>query len=218
MNSKVKKVLCVGAIVGVVGVSGIMAYLTDTDKATNNFTVGEVKIDLTEPEWDKLTDTDNDEIPDIAENMSANQTVAKDPTVTNIGSENAYIYLKVTVPKASVITANADGTLANNGVATATPLFTYSPSNNWTEITAQKVETDTAITHVYYYNDIVAPNGSTDALFSSVTFANIIEDQIDKDTTEQIDVEAYAIQSDNLPSGTTVASAYGIYVNQNAGK
>lgn len=218
MNSKVKKVLCVSAIIGVVGISGILAYLTDTDKATNKFTVGEVEIKLTEPKWEELTDTDEDGIPDVAENMTANQTVAKDPTVTNVGTENAYIYLKVTVPKATVITANEDGTLANTGEATATPLFTYSASNNWTEITAQTVETDTAVTHVYYYNEVVAPEASTDALFSSVTFANIIEDQIDEGTSEQIDVEAYAIQSDNLPSGTTVASAYSIYVNQNASK
>ena len=44
MNNKTKKILCTVAIVGVIGVSGIFAYLTDVDTASNKFTVGQVKI------------------------------------------------------------------------------------------------------------------------------------------------------------------------------
>ena len=221
MNNKTKKILCTAAIAGVVGVSGIFAYLTDADTASNKFTVGQVKIELQEPNWDVADDTNNNEIPDYAENIVPNATIAKDPQVKNIGKNDAYIYLKVTVPAKSVITAQSDGTRANGGVAQDTQLFTYTTNAKWTEI-ATKRATNTnettgeveSYTYVYYYNEKVAPNATTDTLFDSVTFANVIEEQIDS-TEHQIDIDAYAIQADNLPADTTVAGAYDIYLNQN---
>ena len=221
MNNKTKKILCTVAIVGVIGVSGIFAYLTDVDTASNKFTVGQVKIELQEPNWDEADDTNNNDIPDYAENIAPNATIKKDPQVKNIGKNDAYIYLKVTVPAKSIITAQSDGTLVNNGVAQPTPLFTYTTNENWSEISSKRATNTNATTgeiesytYVYYYNEKVAPNTTTGTLFDSVTFANVIEKQIDS-TEQQIDIEAYAIQVDNLPADTTIAKAYDIYLNQN---
>ena len=55
MNAK-KKILSVGlaaslAAVAIVGSS--LAYFTDTDAKDNVFTIGNVSIVLTEPEWDQ---------------------------------------------------------------------------------------------------------------------------------------------------------------------
>ena len=229
MNKKAKAILCTASIVGVVGLAGVMAYLTDTDTATNTLTTGNVTIDLTEPLWDAAVadktngDKNNNNIPDFAENLAPNAIVTKDPQVQNTGKNNAYIYLKVTVPAKEVITANDDGTLKNNGAAAATQLFTYELAANskWQEIvgerttninqTTNKVE---SYTYVYYYNEAVAPNATTDKLFTSVKYANVIEGQND-DSTAQIDIVAYAIQSDNLPASTTIPGAYTIYGNQN---
>lgn len=221
MKNKTKAILCTAAIAGVVGVSGIFAYLTDTDTASNKFVVGQVKIELQEPTWDAGEDANNNDIPDYAENIVPNATITKDPQVKNVGKNDAYIYLKVIVPAKSVVTASSDGTLINNGVAQDTQLFTYTTNAKWTEI-ASKRATNTnettgeveSYTYVYYYNEKVAPNATTDTLFDSVTFANVIEKQIDS-SEHQIDIEAYAIQADNLPDGTTIANAYDIYVNQN---
>lgn len=45
--------LCVVmAAIAIVG--GTLAYFTDTDKATNTFTAGNIDIDLTEPKWDAI--------------------------------------------------------------------------------------------------------------------------------------------------------------------
>ena len=220
MKNKTKTILCTAAIVGVVGVSGIFAYLTDTDTASNKFTVGQVKIDLQEPTWDEADDTDNDGIPDYAEDIVPNATIAKDPQVKNVGKNDAYIYLKVTVPAKSVITAEEDGTRANGGVAQATQLFSYTPNANWTEITSKKATNTNdageveSYTYVYYYNTKVAPEATTTTLFDEVKFANVIEEQIDL-SEQQIDIEAYAIQADNLPADTSIEDAYTIYVNQN---
>ena len=230
MNKKTKAILCTASIVGVIGVAGIMAYLTDTDTALNTITTGDVTIDLTEPTWDAAVadktngDKNNNNIPDYAENVAPNATVAKDPQVQNTGANNAYIYLKVTVPAKEVITANADGTLKNNGAATATQLFTYELAANskWQEIvgerttnvnqTTNKIE---SYTYVYYYNEAVAPNATTEKLFTQVKYANVIEGQNDN-ATANIDIVAYAIQSDNLPENTTIPQAYTIYGNQHA--
>lgn len=220
MKNKTKAILGTVAVAGVIGISGVIAYLTDTDTASNQFTVGQVKIDLQEPNWDAATDENGNKIPDYAENIVPNATITKDPQVKNVGSNDAYIYLKVTVPAKSVITAGADGTLINEGRPQDTQLFTYTAKANWTEITSQrKTNTNEAgetesYTYVYYYNEKVAPNATTETLFDTVTFANVIEEQIDL-SNHQIDIDAYAIQSDNLPADTTIESAYSIYVNQN---
>ena len=221
MKNKTKALLCTVAIAGVVGVSGIMAYLTDTQTASNKFTVGQVKIELQEPTWDQATDADDNGIPDYAESIVPNATIEKDPQVKNVGKNDAYIYLKVTVPVKSVITANSDGTLVNNGIAQDTQLFTYTKNANWTEIVSKRTTNTNndsqqveSYTYVYYYNEKVAPEATTSTLFDTVTFANVIEEQIDL-TEHQIDIEAYAIQSDNLPTDTTIEEAYDIYLNQN---
>ncbi|MBR2743680.1 MAG: SipW-dependent-type signal peptide-containing protein [Clostridia bacterium] len=225
MGKKAKAVIAGLSVVAVVGVSGIIAYLTDTDTASNKFTVGQVKIDLQEDSWDNATDTDSDGVPDFAENLVPNKTVAKDPKVKNVGKNNAYVYLKVKVPVATVITANANGTLKNNGTATKTPLFSYTvPSTSkWKQIASATDETDAGntgyYTYVYYYNEAVAPNATTATLFDTVTFANIVSndpDAVGNLSEEQIDIEAYAIQSDELPANTTIEGAYAIYMNQNS--
>ena len=250
MNKKTKIFLCTASIVGIVGVSGIFAYLTDTDTASNKFTVGKVKIELQEPKWDSATDSDDNGIPDYAENVVPNAIIEKDPQVKNVGKNDAYVYLKVTVPAKKIITAQSDGTLANGGQATdtqlftytaqnvitaqengtlenngqaqATQLFTYTPNAKWTEITSQR-KTNTkadstdveSYTYVYYYNEKVAPQATTSTLFDTVKFANVIEGQVDSDSEQQLNIEAYAIQSDNLPDGTSIEDAYTIFANQN---
>jgi alternate signal-mediated exported protein len=217
MNKKAKAILCTASIVGVISVAGVMAYLTDTDTATNTLTTGQVEIDLQEPLWDAADSTTH-------QNLAPNAVVTKDPQVKNTGKNSAYIYLKVTVPVKKVKTANADGTLKNNGAAADTQLFTYELAENskWNEITSKRqtnVNSTTneveSYTYVYYYNEAVAPNATTDKLFTQVKYANVIEGQNDN-STEEIDIKAYAIQSDSLPANTTIAGAYDIYVAQNA--
>lgn len=214
MRSKTKAILCIAAVAGVVGVSGVLAYLTDTDTATNKFTIGKVEIDLQEPTWDAGEDVNNNDIPDYAENLVPGKSIAKDPQVKNTGLNDAYVYLKVTVPTANLVTAQADGTLANEGQAQQTEVFSYEQTENWKEIISQRVTGTDANTYLYYYNGAVAQNATTEPLFNQVTFANVVEGQVEL-SEYQIDIEAYAIQADNLPEGTTIEGAYITYVNQN---
>ncbi len=77
--------------------------------------------------------------------------------------------------------------------------------------------------YTYAYNHILKPGTKTTTLFDTVTFANIIEGQLD---TQQIDmpVRAYAIQATNTGDDNTnrfwsrQSAAYQKYVNQNKGQ
>lgn len=82
MKKKITLVVAL-ALVLVVGVFGTLAYLTDSKEVVNTFTVGKVKIDLTE------TKTDFKMVP--------GREIEKDPVVTvEAGSEKCYLFVKVT--------------------------------------------------------------------------------------------------------------------------
>ena len=219
-TNKIILIVCIIAIISILGIWGILAYLTDTDTATNQFVVGQVKIELKEPSWESATDSNGDGIPDYAESIVPNDTIQKDPQIKNIGNNSAYVYLKVTVPVKNVVVANNDGTLLNEGNPTNTQLFTYNINSDWKEIVSARKENLNSsnevesYTYVYYYDKALGVNETTTALFNTVTFANLVEGQAELGSY-QIDLNAYAIQSENLPNGTTIEGAYAIYMNQN---
>ena len=93
MKNKTVKGLAVSlGLITIMSIGGISAYFTDTDTQTNKFTVGKVTVDLTEPEWDKYPDKDNNGIPDQAEDLTPNKTIVKDPVITNTGINEAFIF------------------------------------------------------------------------------------------------------------------------------
>lgn len=225
MKNNKSKVMCIIAIIALVAillVSGILAYLTSTDTKTNEFTIGSVKIKLLEPAWngEGVVDTDGDGIPDFAENIASNAVIPKDPQIKNTGENKAYVYLKVTVPVRKVKVANLDGTLVSEE-ATETPLFTYNVNaEDWTEITSASEEiknnSDEVIeeSHVYYYKKELQKNETTSPLFEAVTFANLVEQPTELSGNYSVNIDAYAIQSENI-NDATIEGAYAIYVNQN---
>lgn len=110
-----KKILAVAlaTIMIVIAVTGAtLAYMKDSHKATNTFTVGNVKIELTEAKVQKNTTTGNIDAIDAANQRHTStagdinvevgkifpaMTIYKDPTIKNIGSEDAYIAAKIYV-------------------------------------------------------------------------------------------------------------------------
>ena len=90
-----KKMCAVCAVIGVMLLGSATAFFTDQGSAANEFIVGNVSVDLTEPGWN----------PDDGTALTPNKTVKKDPQVTNTGSNDAFVFLQVKVPTASVKTA-----------------------------------------------------------------------------------------------------------------
>ncbi len=208
MNKK-KLITTLGAfsLAATLTIGGTIAYLTDQKETVNKFTVGKVEIDLTEPNWKE----------DEHQDLQPGETIKKDPLVTNTGVNDAYVYLEVQIPMASVITADSSGNRENQGNAAEQELFTFNANSSWTQIS--KTSANGNMIYVYSYNQILAPEESTAPLFDTVTFANVIEGQIDLNTYD-IPIEAFAIQTANTGDGSgnipsEARAAYEKYVNQN---
>ena len=218
---KKKTILAAIVLLLVFVVGGAIAYFTDTDSATNTFTIGNVDIDLVESTWENLdTDTvdkNNNKIPDAAEDMMPGETVDKDPVVKNLSTKNpAYVFVKVEVPCSNIIT-----TAAPDDEETPVELFRYSVNTGWTELTSAKVACSTAgstATHVYYYGNSTtltelakAANDSTPtatpALFNSVTLLETLKSSDIPNLTDakNIVVTGYGIQTEGLTSTTPAA-------------
>lgn len=89
-----KKTILVAAIavmlVAALVVGGTLAYFTDTKSADNTFTVGKVKIDLTETAWH-----DNDD-----HTLVPGKFYDKNPTIkVDANSQDAYVFLKLDLNK-----------------------------------------------------------------------------------------------------------------------
>lgn len=239
---KLRLAILASSLAAVMTIGGVAAYFTDNETHVNTITVGEVKIDVEEPNWDTWKDSDPD--PVVPE-----QPIPKDPTVVNTGKNSAYIFAAVTVPTADIVVANADGTKITHA---ETQLFSYTPNNNWSLVTSgvtggstinvanktgtygvHNYNTTTkkgTITYIYAYTGSSAasmeavaapttstPKPSTTPVFSTVKFVNAIENQSLENSTQDITVKAYAIQSDFVNGGVTApAAVWQVVQNQNA--
>ena len=179
--SKKKIILLIVAIISIIGLGSLFAYLSDTDQKTNVFTLGSIKITLTEPNWNLSS----------GQNILPGQPISKDPQINNIGNNPAYVYIKVVNPIVEL----------NNG--TTGVLFNYTAKSGWTQL--DQVEQCGYRATTYYYNTALNASASTTTLFDSITIndfsGDINEDQL-------LDIYAYGIQSTYLQSGLTVTSIF----------
>ena len=197
MNKKKMVTVClVVALMAVFAIGGSLAYFTDTDAKTNTFTVGNVKIELTETEWDKSTSHIAD--PGVA--------VAKNPVVTNKGANEAWVRVNVTISDAAAFKRAMEA----HQITDLATIFAGHSESVW-KLAGTKADTaaDT-ITYSYYYKNKLAPKASTEALFTSVTipasFTSAEMAALGNDFT--INVTADAIQTSGLD---TVEKAFAAF-------
>ena len=208
MNRKTRIMALSAALAGVMTAGGMAAYFTDADTQTNTFTVGKISLDLQEPGWDAAN----------AVNVTPNQVISKDPQIKNDGINTEFVFMEVTVPYANVETA------ADNGVripAADTELFYYTVNSGWTEIGMEKDTESMTVTHRYVYGTEtscteLAAGTVTPSLFDTVTVANVIEDQNLEETTQNILVHAYGIQSEHIGADDKTApdEVWSVIANQ----
>lgn len=200
-KTKLSRVLAIFLVLAI-AVAGAYAFLTaTTDTKVNKFTVGSIKIDLDEGPWEDYPDDNGNDIPDIAENIVSGQIIEKAPSVINNGSNGAYAFLVVSIPKADAVIAEIDGTLqrdAETGTPIATEnaeLFTLLNANttDWTLIASDNTQADYNY-YVYSYG-LLEAGADTNALFNKVKFANVTED-FTADGALVVKVSAVAIQAD----------------------
>ena len=151
-----------------IGVGATLAYFTADDTAKNEFTVGNVKIDLTEPKWDE---NGSKEAPEVY----PGEALAKDPTVTNTGKNPCFLRIKVEgldcLGKAGMITYRTDYVDGALGA-------------DWV------LHTD----GYFYYTKVLAAGETTDALFDQIVIPTGLENG-DGESKFDIDVTAYAVQA-----------------------
>lgn len=139
-----KKILSIALVVAMVAViaAGSLAYFTDKDSADNVFTVGNVNITLTEPNWDS---TGKEDAPEVY----AGEPLAKDPTVTNDGNNPCFVRIKV---------ENLDQ-FGNKGAITyRTDYVAGKLGDNWAKGTDG----------YFYYTEVLEVGATTDALFDQI--------------------------------------------------
>lgn len=179
MKKKIVSLALVMALVAIVA-GGTLAYFTDDDEATNTFTVGNVAIDLTEPNWDASGSEDAPEV-------YPGEALAKDPTVTNTGANPCFVRISVEgldcLDNAGMITYRTDYVAGALGT-------------NWV------LHTD----GYYYHTAVLAAGETTDALFDQIVIPTGLTNG-DGNTEYDIDVYAEAVQAQGAkPSWSAVQS------------
>lgn len=211
------------------------SYLNDRKTADNIFTVGDVYLKIEEPSYPEQ---------ESSRIMVAYSKVSKNPIIKNTGTNDEFVFVKVTVPLENVTLINTNGTKGNkqkqeifNIISNDTNAekctdnadFSYNP--NWLYIGKQTTD-DTANSYVFAYKKVLLATNdetaaSTEPLFDEVQLKGILEGDISENAVENIKIEAYGIQSDNLygvpdldienPTDEQLKEIYNIYVRQNGG-
>lgn len=182
--SKRKIVLLALAVcmVAILAVGGTLAYFTADDSATNTFTVGNVKIDLTEPNWDEQGSKDAPEV-------YPTEPLAKDPTVTNTGANPCFVRISVTGWDCLIKAG-----LSENEITYRTDYVNGKLGENWV------LHTD----GFFYYSKVLAVGETTDALFDQIVVPADLKNG-DAETEFDIVVNAYAVQAQGArPSWSAV--------------
>lgn len=215
-NSRKKLIVIVMALVTIMAVSGTAAYFTSTDEATNTWTVGKVSVELLETDYEKYRAQES-------RNITPNCELHKDPKASNTGTNDAFVFMKIKVPKATVSVVDQDGTRTDEPVLQE--LFDYKWNNGWTVLESREVGSEASGLYQEYvvvYGTteactVLEPGDSTPVVFMNaigtninnpgksglITFKNIVEGQGLENVTLDMNVETYAIQTENLTTADT---------------
>ena len=85
------------------------------------------------------------------QDITPNKKLIKDPKVTNVGINDAFVFVTVQVPVADVITANQDG---SRNPKALTELYSWTVNSGWTRMGNAadiKNESNVVVAHEYKY-------------------------------------------------------------------
>ena len=189
-----KKILVLAmalSMVAILAIGSTIAYFTAEDNAENVFTVGNVEIDLTEPNWEATGE-------DEAADAYPGEALAKDPTVENTGANPCFVRIKVTGLNILQIHSLSEELIKIRNSAYALD----DVNEGWT--LHEELNEEGAISYIYY-NSVLAAGETT----ATPAFSHIV---IPADTTNEgsgelmtINVQAQAVQAQGArPSWSAV--------------
>lgn len=166
MKKKILALTLVVVLAATAVIGGTLAYFTDTDKADNVFTVGNVDITLHEPDWAGNVDDHDDFYP--------GEAIAKDPCVTNDGENPCFVRIKVTgwdcLGEGNMIQYRTNGVINALG-------------EGWHDVGGG----------VFYYDKILAVGEQTTDLFDHIVIPTTVTNGFDG--TYDLVVTAEAVQA-----------------------
>lgn len=221
MKKNKKMIIAVLSIclVAAIAIGGTIAFLFDKQEVTNTFTVGNLDITLTEPNWNDETD---------GKDLMPGDTEVKDPTITEVANDS---YMRV---KMSVV--DADGNLITDGDRLALVLETVRFDSTYTDaenigtalvegskysradladvpavnpaFTVDSTRTE-ANTGVYFYNyNTVLAQGSKAVLFTNIVIpTDWTQTELQKVGSYKLVLEAQAIQTDGFANAAEAFTA-----------
>ncbi len=197
---KKKKLFAVLAVVFVAAmISGVAAWLSDDATNTVEIVPATVSIALRESKWR----------PENASDVHPDDVLPKDPTVSNTGTSDIYVFVEVSMSALKAGAQIAD-TRALMELRAPMPLYTTRSRNgefdadNWQRLAGPLYDKEkNSITWIYSYSKKnvltpLAPEGTTSALFDSVQLANVTRRKDVEGLDANIYVHAYAIQTEQL--------------------
>lgn len=195
MKKKITAIALVVCLVAVAVVGGSLAYFTDEEKATNTFTVGNVDITLTEPEWDAALEED-----ETAATLIPGREIAKDPTITvEETSQRAYTFMKVQLSDdfAQLIAAYATA----QKIDTTNETQMKALIGKWFSSEVQPKIMEYDLTKNYVILGVLSPKdpGQSVTYFDAITVpAEVVGSMIKADGKYEIYITAYAIQAEGF--------------------
>ena len=213
-----RKALVILLVVALICSAGsVYAYYTSTDRLLNTFVVGDIDIELSEPLYEAEDASDRSA-------LEPDSDIIKDPQVTNVGTNDAYIFIEVNIPREDVMTANR--TSGAKITSRVQDLFDFSVSDGW-----QLVSSDVSGNHssyVYAYTEDsnhlckLKPGETTTVLFKNnkIHLINIVEGQGIQEKQFNIPIIAYAIQAENITASDTddPSEVWTVICNQKGGR
>lgn len=198
-----KKKRWIRAAAGVLLIASLpsVAYETDRSQVRNAISTASIDINLVESKWDQLPDTDQDGVPDAAQDLHQDQTVTKDPAVKNASTLPVYAFLRVRIPTADVMLVDSAPQITQD-----VPLFSYRIHNGWKQLSVTEAD---GYREIWYgYTSKVAVDKTTGTLFDSVAYADVVEGQIADTVILDLQVDAYGIQAYGFSSMDQAFSAF----------
>lgn len=186
LSRKTKSIIATASILTVVGVSGILAYFTDTATVTNHAKMGIVDIDLKE----YMIDEDGNKVPwQDKTNIVPGEVISKIPEINcETGAVDCYIRAKVE------ISCRDESLQSNSQMLTLDNLNVN--EDDWYYCEADGY---------FYYKTILTDKSNPIELFSEVTIPSTLNNVWSLEEFS-IDVKAEAIQSKNFTPNFTAGT------------
>ena len=199
-----------------------LSYLVENKNRDNVFALGNVRLLLSE---ENFPQDDNDRI------LVPKGIIQKDPKITNIGSTDDYVFLKVIVPLCNVRIVNernnkiiypekaymeifnfisndtSSQTVSASGF-THNNIGSFGYNSKWILIDSSEDTVNYTHTYLFGYSSLLTGDSSdsTTALFDKMQLRNILEGDLPSDVTQTVRIEAYGIQAEELLNNITVSN------------